>query len=666
MKNTRYPAYPLVTVDPYLNIWSNTDKLTDDFTYHWTDTRHSIFGCLICDNKAYRFMGKIQSDATKRLEPDCLPQVSVSVYPTQTVYAFENDILKLNLTFITPLLPESLVSMSYPFSYISYEISAKDEKEHEIEIMFGIGCEAAAHSVEQEVFASKYENGAMCGRGDKDILSRSGDNLRIDWGYLHFFSKSFTPKILSQNSVCAKFLCLLDYPEETKESFIIKDSFNSLCLTKSFTLKSTDCDFVVIAYDDIHSIEYFKKPIDSYYKTEFKSFDEVQEFALSNFLHLSEKCEKFDNELIAEASAISEDYAKILSVAYRQTVAAHKLTFDGDEIQYFSKECFSNGCIGTVDVTYPSIPLFLKYNPDLVEGMLNPIFKYLDNGWCFDFAPHDVGQYPLANGQVYGLNRETGEIRFESQMPVEECGNMIITIAALCRARNDYSYFIKHKDVLAQWAGYLIKYGLDPENQLCTDDFSGHLAHNCNLSVKAIVGIACFGDMLNRIGENGDEYFKTAREYATAWKENAFDGDHYRLAFDQKDTWSIKYNLVWDKLLRLDIFDKDIFETEVSYYLTKINEYGLPLDSRDTFTKSDWQIWSCILSDNKEYREKIISAMLNFLKATYHRVPFTDWYYTNVPEQSRAKQEEFEARVIGFQNRTVQGGLFICLLNNIF
>ena len=111
--------------------------------------------------------------------------------------------------------------------------------------------------------------------------------------------------------------------------------------------------------------------------------------------------EAAERDLLERAGKISSRYADIVSLAYRQAIAAHKLTWDGGEIQFLSKECFSNGCIGTLDVTYPSIPLFLLYNPELVEGMLNPLFKYAASpNWPYAFAPHVVGQYPIANGQV--------------------------------------------------------------------------------------------------------------------------------------------------------------------------------------------------------------------------------------------------------------------------
>src|SRR5690606_39794793 len=125
------------------------------------------------------------------------------------------------------------------------------------------------------------------------------------------------------------------------------------------------------------------------------------------------------------------------------------------------------------------------------------------------------------------------------------------------------------------WTDYLVEYGLDPENQLCTDDFAGHFAHNANLSAKAIVGIASYGYLAEMLGkkEVSQKYISIAKDMASKWKSMAADGDHYKLTFDKPGTWSQKYNLVWDKLLNMNIFDKSIFTTEVNYYLTKQNEY---------------------------------------------------------------------------------------------
>lgn len=657
MEKLRYPAVPLVTVDPYLSLWSCSDKLYDDVTRHWTGRRHNMIGLIKVDGNAYRFMGKVYADNSYNAEPLVIEQKSVEVYPMRTIYTFENKEIRLTLAFMTPLLTDDLKLMSRPVSYIDYKVEVVDGKEHQIKLLFGLDCEISVNSLNQEITAGVTENGIYCGRGDKDVLCGSGDDRNIEWGWLHLFSPDgFTPCLSSQKDIRSFCDTIYLHPSDSKkieygETFILKDELMYLALSKEFSVKNSKSGLVLIGYDDIHSIMYFNKPVDAYYKKDGDTFADVCKKAITEYEAIKERVIKAEEELIAKAKKISDKYCDIISLAYRQAIASHKLTWDGKEIQFLSKECFSNGCIGTLDVTYPSIPLFLMTNPTLVEGMMNPIFKFADTEeWPYDFAPHDVGQYPLANGQVYGYDFENKKYSLNGQMPVEECGNAILTVYAICHYKNDTAYFEKNKGLLSKWVKYLVEYGLDPENQLCTDDFAGHLAHNCNLSAKAIMGIAAYGKLLEKTGEDGSEYLKTAKEYAEKWEEKALENDHYVLAYGNENTWSIKYNLVWDKIFGWNIFSDKVYTREIECYMKKINAYGLPLDSRSDYTKSDWQMWSVRLEDNKEYCDKIVEAMWKMLHKTPDRVPFTDWYFTST------------AIMVGFQNRTVQGGLFILMI----
>lgn len=652
MSKMRYVAVPLVTVDPFFNIWSFGDKLYDDAPRHWSNKRANMTGLLKVDEKYYRFMGKAQCDNEIYFyEPEVIEQTDVEVFATKTVYSFENDILRLTLTFRTPLLLDDLMLLSRPVSYISYEIEFLDKKEHTTEIYFDICSEICVDNTSQTVDFGTTEYSVYIGKGNRDVLSKCGDENRIDWGYVHLIAPGAEYKTV----IGFDKRDLLKYKHDMAgitEPRKVCEDFPSVAMKRKYQGGDKISDFLCVAYEDFYSMQYFGENLKCYWTRNGDSFADMVQRAISEYEKINERCDAFDVSLREKAEKISKKYADIITLAYRQVAGDHKLVEKDGKLLYFSKECCSNGDTATVDITYPSMPMFLMLNPDLLEGMLNPVFEFAegDHGWGFEFAPHDVGFYPWANGQVYGYEKDDPDYIRMRQMPVEESGNMLLCVCALCDARKDYAYAKGHMVTLKKWADYLVKIGYDPDCQLCTDDFAGHLAHNCNLGVKGILGIAAFGKILTNCGEDGEKYIRIAKEYANKWKENAFAEDHYALVFDNKDTWSIKYNLVMDRLLGLDIFDKDIAKTEVEYYKKKMNAYGLPLDSREDYTKSDWQMWSVCITDDAEYRDMVVGRMWDMINEMCERVPFSDWYYTSTPHMER------------FQNRTVQGGLFMPMI----
>lgn len=657
----RPPSVPLVTVDPYFSVWSAADHLYDDHTRHWTNKIQGMVGLAIIDGMPRRFMGKAATaDSTDRPELEILQQTDLTVEPVTTRYTFQGEGIELQVKFTTPLLLDDLDLLSRPVTYVTVQVRSMDGREHDVKIYFDVTGEWCVHTPDQQVtWEHRVIDGQLnmmsMGTVEQPILQRAGDDTRIDWGYMVLAVprteriQTVIHSVTSRESyVGSGLLPSVDDPQKPRA---VSDHTPVMAVEIDLGQVREEwvSEYLMLAYDDIHAIEYFNQPLDAYWKRNGLTFHDMLLQSAAQYEDIMQLCESFNRELMAESLAAGgEQYRDILALTYRQAIAAHKLVADeAGHVLFFSKENFSNGCIATVDVSYPSIPLFLRYNPELVKGMMRPIYKYAKSpDWPFDFAPHDVGTYPKANGQVYGENK------LEYQMPIEECGNMLLMAAAVCKYEGSTDFAREHWEPLTTWAGYLLQHGLDPENQLCTDDFAGHLAHNANLSIKAILGIAAYSYMCDQLGlQEGASYLAAARNMANEWMSMADAGDHYKLTFDSaNDSWSMKYNLVWDRLLELNLFPKEVAAQELEYYKQKQNRYGLPLDSRDTYTKADWLVWCASMSSKKSQFEVMIAPLWDFMNETAARVPVTDWYDTMSGKQ------------MNFQNRSVVGGFFIQLL----
>jgi hypothetical protein len=408
---------------------------------------------------------------------------------------------------------------------------------------------------------------------------------------------------------------------------------------------------VLLAYTEEYAIEYLGRKLRPYWQRNGMSVQQMLADAEAQYASLEQRGAQFDRELTADLKqAGGDDYAQLAILAYRQTFAAHGFAADVDGTpMLFPKENFSNGCISTVDVLYPSAPFFLFFNPALLQAQLKPVLEYAAlPRWKWPFAPHDLGTYPLADGQVYG----GGETSEENQMPVEESGNLLILADAMSRETNNWDFVRQYWTQFTLWAQYLREKGLDPANQLSTDDFAGHLAHNANLSIKAIEGLAAYAQMAQGLGKPdvANEYAQLAAEMAGKWQTMAIDGDHYKLAFDKPGTWSQKYNLVWDQILGLHLFPAKVRETEMAFYLQHLNEFGLPLDNRKDYTKLDWEIWTATLAENTGQFAALLKPIGEWINQGPSRVPLTDWYDTMTGKQ------------MGFQARSVVGGVYIKML----
>jgi len=657
---SKAPAYPLITHNPYFSIWSFTDNLNESTTKHWTGANQSIVGLIKVDNQVYKFLGKEES-AKQNDKIKQANQLSVNMSATETTYQFDCGAVSLNVAFTSPLIITDINILSRPVSYISMKTKSKDGKKHLVQIYVGASSAIASNKGTEPMLAIGYTtqnlNVLKLGTVDQPILQKSGDDLRIDWGYAYIAANKYHSKqyIQSINEASQDFISNTSGMNEAKivTNKSSKQEGSNLSINTIFnadTARDTETEhLLLVAYDEIKAIQYFKESLDPWWKLDpTMNMDKMLQLAYTQHADVMAKCDRFNKQIYNDALAAGGDnYAKLCITAYRQAVAAHNLvkSKQNGELLFLSKENFSNGSINTVDVTYPSAPLFLNYNPSLMKGMLNGIFYFSEKSGLYKqpYAAHDLGTYPLANGQTY-----------PEGMPVEESGNMIILAGAIVKSEGNANYAAAHWATLTQWVQFLEKEGLDPVNQLCTDDFAGHLARNANLAIKAIVGIRSYAMMAEMLGkkEIAIKYTQIATEMAAKWQDLANAGDHYALTYNDKNTWSQKYNMVWDKLFGFHLFPQKVYDAEVAYYLTKQNEFGLPLDSRKTYTKSDWITWTATLSSTQGDFEQLINPVYKFATNTPTRVPLSDWH------------ETLNGKQIGFQARSVVGGYFIKVLHD--
>ena len=649
----RPPAVPLVACDPYFSIWSPADKLTDADTVHWTGKPHRLTSLVRIDGQAFRVMGKEPANVP------ALAQTQLQVLPTRTIYSFEGAGVKLSLTFMTAALPEDIDLLSRPVTYLTYELQSMDGKSHDVSIQFDASGEIAVNEGKQEVVASAAKVGSLTtlrlGSKEQPILAKKGDDLRIDWGYLYVAADASvaTGTLVAGHELREAFGTAKTATIKTGiEGAVAADSALATLVFSNIKVSAKPVSrWLMLAYDDEYSIQYMKKNLRPYWRRNGWEAVDLLKAAAKDYKSLQKRCTAFDNELMADlTSAGGEKYAQLCALAYRQCFAAGKFVADdnGQPLQ-FCKENHSNGCIGTSDVFYPMAPQFLLLGPSLAKSFLVPFMDYAaSDHWKFPFAPHDLGTYPQANGQVYG----DGERGVNNQMPVEESGNLLILITAIAEMEGNTGFADRYWPQLEKWAEYLKEKGFDPENQLCTDDFAGHLAHNVNLSAKAICGIASFGKLCEMRGDKvkAAEYSQIAKEFAARWVKEANDGDHYRLAFDKPGSWSQKYNATWDRILGLNLWPAETWRKEMDFYKKNVNLYGLPLDNRQPYTKLDWTLWTATLTQNRADFEALLNPVIRFLNATPDRSPMTDWYQTK------------DAHKVGFTARPVVGGVFLQML----
>ncbi|KAH0537793.1 hypothetical protein FGG08_005475 [Glutinoglossum americanum] len=291
----------------------------------------------------------------------------------------------------------------------------------------------------------------------------------------------------------------------------------------------------------------------------------------------------------------------------------------------------------------------LIYDTPAASGSL---WASLGSGSGDDMKTNSAGIFPLrqeVREGIFGLDGQWGG----SSCPEDGDG-----------AKKAKRWVSKGYKIWKQWTRYLVEFSLIPATQLSTDDFAGWLANHTNLALKGIIGIKAMSELARVIGNYEDEkYYKNiSSTYIEKWEEYAIsrDGTHAKLAYTWYGSWTTIYNLFADSLLcfhistdamspgRIRLSQEDqkpidpvpgdgkkktgfvsdrIYRIQSAWYHNVLQRYGLPLDSRHLYTKSDWEFFAAAVASERT-RSEILTNVATWVNETTTDRPLTDLYDT--------------------------------------
>src|SRR6185369_16106470 len=313
------------------------DQLNSDGTKHWTGKPNTLTAYARIDGKSYRIMGR------ERQAGNELAQTRLEVLPTRTIYEFAGAGAKVGLTFFTPALPDDLDVLSRPLTYLEWTAASGDGREHTVEIYFDAGGDLVVNTPDQPVLAARYQLDGFpllrMGSREQGVLAKRGDDLRIDWGYLYLAAdraEGLTTTGTFHREAVDAFRGQGRLPESDDFSDrAVPRRGPGYAIAASLALGKVGSQpvsrYLMLAYDDLYSVEYFERKQRAWWRRKGADASDMLRAARKDHDSVRTRSIAFDEELTKDMMRLGgEKYARLAALAYRQTLAAHKLTADAD------------------------------------------------------------------------------------------------------------------------------------------------------------------------------------------------------------------------------------------------------------------------------------------------------------------------------------------------
>ncbi|KAI0073113.1 DUF1793-domain-containing protein [Panus rudis PR-1116 ss-1] len=641
-------AIPLAVRSPYLSAWLPQGKgtaLNEDWPHFFTGTILGWLGYIRVDGTTYKFLGHdVNVPVSQAI------QKNVLITATQSIFSMIAGPVNLTVTFLSPVEPDDLIKQSTPFSYLSVVASSNDGKPHQVQVYSDISAEWLTGNVSSPVIWKTSTGNIITHTAQlAQQVTYGEDGDRSQYGAAYYS----TPMA---NGVTY----------QTGQDEVVRAQFannGTLLNTQDTDFRAVSDRWPVFAFAHdlgeigtpqsdpvVFSVGHLRHPVVQYAPSSGSPPQDRALYALSHFSDIDaliadfhsdfngalQRANSFDQKIKDDASKISPDYAGLVDVSVRQAFGAIEITvpllgtggFNTSDVMIFMKEISSSGAVNTADNIFAAWPLFLYSNATLGKYLLQPLLEYQASGsYPNPWAMHDSGMsrphYPLALGHSATENLT---------MPLEETGNMLILALSYTQRSRDKSLITQYFDLLDKWANYLIPNTMSPADQVSTDAFAGSLANQTNLAIKGIIGIKAMSEIASLMGDDAraSNYSRIASTYVDQLMPlaTASDPKHLTLSYGQDTSWSLTYNLYADKLLGTNIFPSSVYDMQTSWYTSELKQYGLPLDSRQAFTLSGWNIWIAGIVNSTSLRDNLIGAVVSYVSNGKSNKPLPDFYDT--------------------------------------
>ncbi|KAI1082170.1 DUF1793-domain-containing protein [Whalleya microplaca] len=711
----RPPAVPLAVRSPYTSAWTSTQynaPLNGRSTIFWPGNSLGWEGIVVVDGNSYEYMGAVIDDYPELANFNSSKPQEVKFDSQYSNFTFLAGPVTITASFFSPVTPRDVCRSSIPLSYLTTSVRSNDGQPHHIQFYSDVDIAWIGPDNEFDVVNDIYKGGSpidgtgnvtdspaelfswILQKGKPYLFGESSDFPQ--WGNFSYTTSpmgaaSFTYQKGPATSV--RFGFVNNPVLNNNNGGPATRGFGSSVPVYAFshdmgTVLETSVRYTIGSIQN-PVIKYLHKGgvsnLAPWWLTCYGEMHDMIHFHWDDFTVAQKLGNQFEARLRedfvfdstnaygyldpANATGVAvpfvsepDSYYAIVALSARQVMGSYvyatppsatntsEPVADPTEPFMFQKEISSNGNIQTVDVLYPATPFFLYANPELLKYTLQPLFEFQEGGFYpSGYCIHDLGtHFPNATGHVEGD---------DEYMPVEESGNFILMSYAYYKFTGDVGWLTSHYELLKRFTQYLIEFSLVPASQLSTDDFAGPLVNQTNLAIKGIVGLQAMSAISRLAGNTYDalNFSITATSYYAQWEDLAIDpaARHTLLAYQWRSSWGLLYNVYFDKLLNLGLVSPALYEMQSEWYASVSQVFGVPLDSRNHYTKSDWQLWTAATCGART-RRLFVDAMAYWLNTTSTDLPFTDLYET-------VASGHFPVDTATFKARPAVGGHFALL-----